>query len=98
MKSLRIEKINAYGEYILIEDETKKIFSLILEFYSNFSPKVDDVIVINEKLLDRKFEGFCQPYAFKDSNKKVKDFGEELEHILIHTKDNKNFVLERIYG
>lgn len=93
--SLKIKRINKFNEYILQDVKTKKKHRLILEFYG-INPKVGDLIMINEKLLDPKSEHYIQSYAFEKLG--------EIENNLDETdlaglmSNDKKYVLKRMYG
>ena len=97
MKLLKIIEIKEFSEYALLDEKENRTYDLMLEFHSKIKPKVGDMLVINEKLLDPSFEGFCKPYAFIDCDKKLEDIGEELEYIVIYSS-HKTYILKRIYG
>ncbi len=97
MEALKILEIGKYNSYVLEEIHSKKRYNLILEFYGIKNPEVGDSIIINSKLLDPKFEGYCQPYAFESCKKSLSEFGEETEYIVLHSK-NEDIVLQRVYG
>lgn len=93
--SLKIKRINKFNEYILQDVKTNKKHRLILEFYG-INPKVGDLIMINEKLLDPKSEHYIQSYAFEKLG--------EIENNLDETdlaglmSNDKKYVLKRMYG
>ena len=95
-KRLKIKEKKDNNEYILEDLKTGEIYSLILEFYDISMPKVNDTLVLSEKLLDKKSSIYCQPYAFTLFNNDFKD---------IHRNDiaglitsSEKIVLKRIYG
>ena len=93
--SLKIKQINKFNEYILQDVKTKKMHRLILEFYK-IEPKVGDLIVINEKLLDPKSDLYIQSYAFEEFNE-IENNLDEADLAGLITKDKK-YILKRIYG
>lgn len=100
MKALKILRKSEFNNYVLQDIEDGEKYNLVLEFYEIPQPNINDEMIINEKLLDRSFEGYAQPYAFTTCDKTIEDFvnaGEELEYIVLNS-DKKNIVLKRIYG
>ncbi len=93
---LKIVKINKFNQYVLQDTKTKEEFKLILEFYGMFKPKVDDILLIDKRLLDHKNEWFSQPYAFEIFNDDEDDL-KEIDLVGLLTK-NKKYILKRIYG
>lgn len=93
--SLKIKQINKFNEYILQDVKTKKMHRLILEFY-RIEPKVDDLIVINEKLLDPKSDLYIQSYAFEELGE-IESNLDETDLAGLITKDKK-YILKRMYG
>ena len=73
---------------------------LMIEFFDIEKPKVGSYILMNKKLLDEKYEGYCQPYCFEfymeyeDKNVLPVD---NPEYIVIFNK-NKNIIMQRVYG
>ena len=99
MIKLKVEKINQY-EYEL-KDENEKKYNLNLEFCDiNESLEVEDIVYINEKLLDKKYEGYSTSYTFGNLESK---YGKEIKNlndidvIKIVKKDDEVY-LKRIYG
>lgn len=98
MIACEIEKVADFGSYVL--KSGAKRFKVVLEFYGVTKPKVNDKILINERLLDINWEGYTQPYAFgligKVTPKQVMSANNP-EYIVLGTA-GKNFVLKRMYG
>ena len=93
--SLKIMQINNFNEYILQDKDTDKRHQLVLEFHG-ISPKVDDMIVLDERLLDPKSDLYIKSYAFEAINDdKTAVSGADLAGLI--TKD-KEYVLKRMYG
>ena len=89
-----------YGEFV-IQDDKKQKYSFIFEFYGLEQPQVGDALYLDEKYLNRNWEGFAQPYAFsaeerdlnfKAPNETREDFG------AVHYKDGRKVLVKRIYG
>lgn len=95
MEKLKVIGVRQYGEYLL-QNEKGEIISLILEFYGVENPNINDLLIINEKLLDRSSEYFVQPYAFTlyDEND-VRMIEEDIAGMV---KDGKHIALKRVYG
>lgn len=98
MKTLKIIDIND-GEYTL-EDENKNTQNLLFEFHDMDNPKKGDVLLLPEKLLDRRSENFVQPYAFEplESEKRIKGEKISQDDIAGILKKGKEILLRRIYG
>ena len=94
-KLLKIKQIGNFNEYILQEEKTKKTYRLVLEFYG-LKPEVNDILMLNEKLLDPKSEWSTYFYVFEELKKTEANLAEEdLAEIII--KDKKH-ILKRVYG
>jgi len=101
MKKLKIVEINDVN-YTLIDDE-EKTYNLVIDFLDiQRLPKENDIIIINEKLLDKKYEDYCFMYTFGNLDSKYgrnKDTLEEVETLrIIYKDDNKEVMLKRLYG
>lgn len=101
MKKLKIVEINDVN-YTLIDDE-EKTYNLVIDFLDiQRLPKENDIIIINEKLLDKKYEDYCFMYTFGNLDSKYgrnKDTLEEVETLrIIYNDDNKEVMLKRLYG
>ena len=93
--SLKIKRINKFNEYILQDVKTNKKHRLILEFYG-INPKVGDLIMVNEKLLDPKSEHYIQSYAFEKLGEIESNLDEtDLAGLM---SNDKKYVLKRMYG
>ncbi len=93
--SLKIMQINKFNEYILQDVKTKKTHRLILEFYG-INPKVGDMILLNEKLLDPKSDLYVQSYAFEELDGNENNLDEmDLAGLITN---NKKHILKRMYG
>ena len=85
-------------KYVLIDEEKNEMFDLFLEFYGIDKLKVNDTITFDEKLLNKKWEGYAQPYAFKlVKNQKDYDESKKIEFAVL-TLEGKDFLVRRIYG
>ena len=97
MVKLKILRVKDGSYYILLDENTGKLYTLIFEFHNIESPKINDYLTFNEKLLDRHFIGFAQPYALtnlKDDEIKAID---EIDIFVLET-NGKLINLKRIYG
>ncbi len=94
--NLKITQLKPYNQYVLLETKSQKTYTLVLEFYGVEKPKINDILVLNEKLLDPKFQDYCQPYAFAPFEKSDK-IGDESELIGLVCK-GKKYILKRIFG
>lgn len=95
MKILNVVNVGKFGRFDFVDKNSKTVHSLIMEFYDIPTPEVGDCILINEKLLDKNYEGYAQPYAFKFDGGAMKN--DDIEKIAVH-KHGKNYVLKRVYG
>lgn len=76
------------------------VYELLIEFYGIEKPSVGSIILMDERLLDEKYEGFSQPYSFEYYMEYVDDKAapiEGTEHIVLFD-NNKSIIMERIYG
>lgn len=73
---------------------------IMLDFLGVEKPKVGSYILMSEKLLDKKYERYCQPYCFefymeyKDKNVVPVDSTE----FIVVFDNNKNIIMQRVYG
>ncbi len=93
---LKILKINKYNEFILQDQDSKKEYSLILEFYGINKPKINDILLLDERLLDKNYKGYSQSYAFEKFNDDDKNLN-ETDLVGLVSKDKK-YILKRVYG
>ena len=94
--SLKIIKINKYGQYILEDIVTKAKYSFILEFYDLDKPQVNDILVLDKSMTDTNSKEFSQPYAFEPLKDDDMDIvAKDIAGLV--TKDKK-YILKRIYG
>lgn len=93
---LKVVQLKPYNQYVLLDEASQKTFSLVLEFYGVRSPQINDILVLNEKLLDQNFEGYCEPYAFAplEDGDKIRDKS-ELSGLIC---SGEKYILKRIYG
>ena len=97
MSKLKILRIKNSSYYILLDENTGKLYTLIFEFHNVESPKPNDYLSFNEKPLDRHFIGFAQPYALTTLNDDEIKVIDEIDIFLLET-NNKVIKLKRIYG
>lgn len=95
-KSLKIMQIKSHNEYVLQDTVIKEQYRLILEFHDMDKPQVGDVLLLNENLLNPKYEWYGQPYAFEKLDNDKTDL-KEIDLAGIFTK-NKKYILKRVYG
>ncbi len=93
---LKVVQLKPYNQYVLLDEASQKTFSLVLEFYGVKSPQINDFLVLNEKLLDQNFEGYCEPYAFTplEDSDEIRDES-ELSGLIC---SGEKYVLKRVYG
>lgn len=97
MIKCKIIECTKNDEYTIEYKQDK--YTLVLEFYGIDRPKVGDRFQLNEILLDKNWENYCQPYAFEPiaiSPLNVKDLKNN-DLIVLETEDNI-CTLKRIYG
>lgn len=94
--NLKIKEIKKFNQYILQDTKTKKQYSLILEFYKVDAPKVNDMILLNEDLVNPKNEWFSQPYTFEVLD--ADEFNINQRDIAGLITRDKKYILKRIYG
>lgn len=75
-------------------------YKLIIDFYGVEKPFVGSTILMHENLLNKRYEGYAQPYFFEyymeyEDNKIVPVEG--TEYIVLHD-DKKSIIMKRIYG
>ena len=97
MVKLRIMGINKSSEFLLLNENDNKMYSLMLEFYKMKSPKINDYLTIDERLLNPKYEGFTQPYAFTTMAKNEVKKIAKIDVVLL-SSSNSDIILKRIYG
>ena len=97
MTKLRIMRIKNNSYYVLLDENTEKIYTLIFEFHLMEYPNVNDYIIFDEKLLNPKFEGFAQPYALRPIEQNEIETTDQID-IFVLESNNKNTMLKRIYG
>lgn len=73
---------------------------LMFEFFDVEKPTVGSLLIMSEKLLDRNYEGFSQPYSFEPymeyNDKQIAPI--EGEEFVVLKDSNKNIIMKRIYG
>ena len=84
------------ASYILINEKTKDVINLIIEFYDCPEVKINDVLIMPGKLLNRFYEGYAQPYAYEKSKKDYSDI-KDMDVAFLERK-GKRILLERVYG
>lgn len=97
MVSLKFVGFRPNNSYILKDIKTNKNYSLKFEFYGVDRPKLGDIIVLNEVLLDRNSEYFAQPFAFASFNEKEEKVTDNKDLAGFYS-NGKKFILRRIYG
>ena len=97
MVDLKVKSINE-GEYLLVDEKRNRLYYLYIEFYGIDNPKLDDIITLDERLLNKNWDGYTQPYAFEVVKSKCDyDESKKEEYLVIET-NGKNILLRRIYG
>lgn len=96
MVVFKIEKCLKYNEYELKAGDKK--IRLVLELFGIEKPKVGDVIVLHEKLLDENSSTFTKVCCFECLDILIKDKTELNEEIALYQTGNKKYVLRRVYG
>ena len=93
---LKIIKINKFNEFILQDQDSEKEYSLILEFYGINKPKINDILLLDERLLDKNYKGYSQPYAFEKFNDSDKNLN--VTDLVGFVSKDKKYILKRVYG
>ncbi len=92
---LKIKEIKKFNEYILQDNDSKKEYSFVLTFY-DVKPKVGDILLLNENLLNKRFEDYSDSYSFEildDNDLDVKE-----SNIVGFFTQDKKYLLKRVYG
>ena len=100
MLKLKVKKINNKNEYVLEDVKNGFQYKVCLCFYSKDLPKVGDELLLSEKLFDKSFEEFCQPYFFGELEDQTGRDAKNLKdhELLSWTHNGKKFLLKRLYG
>lgn len=103
MKLLEVVNVNEFNRYTFVNLDDGKETNLVLEFCGEeetFPLLPNDVILINEKLLDKKSSNYVEPYTYelttKHKPKQVIDLN--IEDCVVINRKNKNYVFKRLYG
>ena len=97
MVDLTIFKKIDNNNYELINLENGNRYKLLLEFYG-IEAEPRDILSLHEKLLDKNYEGYCQPYAFeKTTTHSAVEISKNLD-LAILKKIDENITLKRLYG
>ena len=96
MVILEIKKFDGIT-YSCFDKKNNKIYHMIFEFYFMNAPIVGDKISLSENLLDEKYEGYCQPYAFKPAKNSEYSEKEKVDFAMLENKNGRT-LLRRIYG
>jgi len=97
MVSLKILSLKENNKYLLRDMKNYRMYSLMFEFHNLKAPSVGDVIVLDDKLLNRLSEYYAQPYAFEVYDEKDGKVNDERDLAGLYTQ-NKKIILRRIYG
>ena len=95
----KIVKTEKHGNYVLEDEETKKQHSLVIQFFE-VQPKVGDKLFLHEKLFDKTFVGFSQPFSFEPAVKNSElmlQLGKNPD-LAVVVCGGKKLMLKRIYG
>ena len=80
--------------------DKKALKKRVFEFFDVEKPVVGSFLIMSEKLLDRNYEGFSQPYSFEPymeyNDKQIAPV--EGEEFVVLKDSNKNIIMKRIYG
>ena len=94
-----IIKKERHGNYVLRDEKNEKQSSLIIQFFG-VEPKVGNKLILNEKLFNKKFVGYSQPYFFeaiKWDEKLFEEMQKDVDLAVLVCGDEKT-LLKRIYG
>lgn len=89
--------INVLKNNLYVLKSEGEIYRLILEFYNMKNPSLGDEILISKKLLDEKWKGYTQPYAFEKISE-YRDTKELNEEFLVLENCDQKILAKRIYG
>ncbi len=94
-----IVDILKFGNYVLKDTKTQKTTSSVFQFFG-VTPSVGDKLLIFDKLLDKNYKGFCQPYTFEAQKSTPTEFDqtENEEDLAVLVHGNKKILLKRLYG
>ena len=96
---ITLKFVNKNGnEYTLLDENNNQSYKLFFEFYGVKFPNINDYISFDEDLLDIRYEGFAQPYAFEkitEQDKYEKRYDKDYAILTLH---GKKIGLKRIYG
>ena len=86
------------NKYLLVDEKHNVVHDLFFEFHGIEMPNVGDTIELDERLLDKTFEGFAQPYAFEPvKHKSEYDERNKIDYAILNIL-GKDVLLRRIYG
>ena len=97
MAKFKILRIKNGSYYVLLDENTGKLHTMIFEFHNMNTPKINDCILFNEKLLNPNFEGFAQPYALRIIKEDELPSTKQIDIFKLET-NGKTITLKRIYG
>lgn len=94
----RINGIKNFGAYVLKNKEREE--EMVFEFHGVPQPKVGDLLMIHEKLLDKKSSEYTSMVAFEfDEDEiplRIKE-RDDKEYAVLQV-EGKDYALKRIYG
>lgn len=99
MKELRIISIEHDFIYV-VEDDEENEYELNLEFQGEEKADMGDTIVMDERLLDSQYEGYCGSYTFGNMESPYGRSGleEGSPDVIRVVKPDKEILLKRLYG
>lgn len=98
LKKFIVKSVLKYGEYCLVDEEGKDI-NLCFQFYELPSLIEGDEICFDEKLADKNFQGFTQPYSFiKSSEQEIASLKLPREEVGGIRHQKEKFFIRRIFG
>ena len=88
------------GVYWFINPETRKETKLSLQFFDGFDLEKGDLLIINEKLLDKKYKGYAPHYAFSviTNNLKKESSKIDKDDLGVVKRLGKEYLIKRLYG
>ena len=84
-----------------LQDESQKRYELELTFMDNKNAEIGDKLMIHKELLNPRYEGYLPYYTFGDLDNiygKSNISLDDIDVIKIIKKDNKTFLMKRLYG
>lgn len=99
MIQLKVTQCRTNNEYVLVNNQTNITYNFVLEFFKVEKPKIGDILLLHEDLLNFKSEHYSNMYSFKLLYKTREDINKLITNeIACLISNNENIILKRIYG